>query len=75
MSRVKRKGAPNEDKPEESEPALKLRNYRPIDDGIHRAEVDPAEVIPVDDKVEVLERDAHADGESCDFSTCLTLHL
>lgn len=46
----------------DGEPALKLRNYRPIDDTIHRDEVEPANVESVDDKVEGLEADAHADG-------------
>ena len=50
----------------ESEPALKLRNYRPLDENIDRAEVAPADVLMVDDHVKDLEEDAQAQGKSID---------
>merc|ERR1711908_127624 len=54
--RAKRKG--DEEKTEE--PALKLRNYRPLDENLHRDEIDKADVIPVDGEVEGLEEEARA---------------
>merc|ERR1712062_385762 len=53
-ARAKRKGGNEDDK---EEPSLKLRNYRPIDEKIHRDEVEH-----VDEHVENLEEEAKADA-------------
>jgi len=58
-ARAKRKGGNEDDK---EEPSLKLRNYRPIDEKIHRDEVEQAEVEHVDEHVENLEEEAKADA-------------
>merc|ERR1711990_204409 len=58
-ARAKRKGGNENDK---EEPSLKLRNYRPIDEKIHRDEVEQAEVEHVDEHVENLEKEAKADA-------------
>ena len=56
---LQRKGGNEDDK---EEPSLKLRNYRPIDEKIHRDEVEQAEVEHVDEHVENLEEEAKADA-------------
>merc|ERR1712150_157877 len=58
-ARAKRKGG---EESKQDEPALKLRNYRPLDDNLHRDEIDKADVIPVDEHVEALEDEARADA-------------
>ncbi|CBY21471.1 unnamed protein product [Oikopleura dioica] len=55
--RAKRKGGA-EDSTEE--PALKLRNYKPLDENIVRDEIEPADVAYVDEHVEELEMEASA---------------
>ena len=72
-SNFQRKGVPDEKK-DESEPALKLRNYRPNDEKILRDEVEPAEVEAVDEHVEDLEKDAKADGKNFRFHFCSSSH-
>ena len=37
---------------------MKLRNYRPLDEEIHRAEIEPAEVKAIDEHVSALEEEA-----------------
>merc|ERR1712131_285794 len=54
--RAKRKGGTDDKK--EEEPALKLRNYRPLDEEIHRAEIEPAVVKAIDEHVSALEEEA-----------------
>ena len=54
-----RKGG-NENSTEE--PALKLRNYKPLDENISRDEIEPADVEHVDEHVEELENEATAPG-------------
>merc|ERR1711970_675029 len=56
-ARAKRKGG---EETGQEEPALKLRNYRPLDENLHRDEIDKADVIPIDDQVEQLENEAAA---------------
>jgi len=62
--RAKRKGGTDDKKDEE--PALKLRNYRPLDDEIHRAEIEPAEVKAIDEHVSALEEEAKQDAPGAD---------
>jgi len=45
------------------EPALKLRNYKPLDENIVRDEIEPADVAYVDEHVEELEMEASAPGK------------
>jgi len=62
--RAKRKGGTDDKK--EEEPALKLRNYRPLDEEIHRAEIEPAEVKAIDEHVAALEEEAKQDAPGAD---------
>ena len=63
-SLFQRKGGTDDKKDEE--PALKLRNYRPLDDEIHRAEIEPAEVKAIDEHVSALEEEAKQDAPGAD---------
>ena len=63
-SLFQRKGGTDDKK--EEEPALKLRNYRPLDDEIHRAEIEPAEVKAIDEHVSALEEEAKQDAPGAD---------
>ena len=48
------------------EPALKLRNYRPLDEKLYRDEVEQAEVEQVDEHVNTLEAEAHENAPGAD---------
>ena len=63
-SLLQRKGGTDDKK--EEEPALKLRNYRPLDEEIHRAEIEPAEVKAIDEHVSALEEEAKQDAPGAD---------